>query len=131
MASASLAACSGQVEAPTISPHVVTGQQRVEDARERAFSRPPRSCSLCGLKLGVAGTSPATTLVYDLKRTKSALIYVKYVGGRDRSAVVAAVRRRGLSRLKSARHGRAAPQPMLAQFLRQHLDAGGTFGRTQ
>jgi len=37
MASASFAACSGQVEAPTISPGVVAGQQRVEDARERAF----------------------------------------------------------------------------------------------
>src|SRR5258706_12588733 len=121
MASASLAACSGQVEAPTISPHVVTGQQRVEDARERAFSRPPRSFSLCALKLRGAGTSPATTLVYDLKRTKSALIYVKYVGGRDRSAVVAAVRRRGLSRLEFARPGRPGLDPMVGQVFRPHL----------
>jgi hypothetical protein len=65
----------------------------------------------------VAGTSPATTLaydlttlVYDLKQTKSALIYVKYVGGSDLS-VVAAVRRRGLNQLKSAPHGRAALRP--------------------
>src|SRR5258708_815217 len=91
------------------SPDLIRGLSRPPPPFSRPHPTLPRKRGE-GRVGAVAGTSPAT-LVYDLEQTKSAPISVKYVGGKDLSAVVAAVRRRAATgwNQQRPRAGRAAP----------------------